>query len=468
MNKLIRKTSILYFLCLLIFQHAEAKLAVPAIFGNHMVMQQNSEVKIWGWGKPFEKVTILSSWSSDTLRTMVNHNGNWSLTLKTPKAGSGHSLRIQGHNLIEISDILIGEVWLCSGQSNMEWSVSHGINDGEELAQSAHHEDLRLFHVEWRSSPSRCLDVVGQWVKCTPETMREFSAIAYVFGKELNQQLKQPIGLISSNWGGTPIESWTSVHEIESDAYLCDAAGKLPYFSWAPNKPGYTYNAMLAPLMPFAIKGVLWYQGEANVDNAYAYPEMLETLVRSWREGFKTDFAFLYAQIAPFKSYPNDDGVKVRDAQRQALKRIPNSGMVILSDIGDTTDIHPRNKIDAGKRFAHVALHKTYHHSEYPTSGPLYKSHSVSGNKVEVQFGHSEGLYCSQNELNMFELAGEDLKWHKAEAQIKNNTVIVSSSRVKQPVHVRFEWKNAVMPILFNKHNLPASSFTTLDWRTEK
>lgn len=466
--KFINKGGIIFLFCILFTNISYSNITLPSIFGNHMVMQQNAELKLWGWGKPFENVSVTTSWSSDTLKTVVNHNGNWFVMLNTPKAGVVQSVHIQGYNSVELDDILMGEVWLCSGQSNMEWSPAYGIVNGEEAIKNATNNEIRLFHVTWRTSPYKCIDVDGKWVKCTPETMRSFTAIGYFFGKELNKKLQIPIGLISSNWGGTPIEAWIPESEILSNAELCDAAGKVPYFPWAPNKPGYTYNAMIAPIMPFPIKGVLWYQGEANVDNAYAYSDMLQVLVNNWRKDFKTDFSFYYAQIAPFKGYLKDNGVKVRDAQRRALSRILNSSMVVLGDIGDTTNIHPRNKIDAGKRFAQVALNQTYGCKEYPVSGPLFKDYTINGNKVEVEFDYSDGLYCSDDEVKMFELAGKDMKWYPAKAEIKNGKIIVISNKVEIPLYVRFEWKNAVIPSVFNKYNLPASSFTTLEWRNAK
>ncbi|MCW3789522.1 sialate O-acetylesterase [Plebeiibacterium sediminum] len=441
-----------------------ANVSLPSIFGNHMVMQQNADVKLWGWGKPFENIKVTTSWSNDTLKTVVNNNGHWSFMLHTPKSGETHHITIQGYNKVVIDDILMGEVWLCSGQSNMEWCASYGFINSEEEIKNATHEEIRLFHVNWRTSPYRCIDVDGEWIKCTPETMKDFSAIGYFFGRELNQKLNVPVGLISSNWGGTPVEAWIPSEKILGNPDLNDAANKVPYFPWAPNKPGYTFNSMIAPIIPFTIKGVLWYQGEANVDNSYAYTDMLKVLVKCWREEFKTNFAFHYAQIAPFKDYQKTSGVEIRDAQRRALDVIPNSNMIVVSDIGDTTDIHPRNKIDAGKRFAYSALNKTYGLTEYPLSGPLFKDYTINGNKVEVSFKYSEGLHCTEKELKMFEVAGKDLKWYPAKAVIKNDKVIVSSKEVKAPVHVRLGWTNSATLNLFNKDNLPASSFTTEEW----
>ncbi|MCU4155625.1 hypothetical protein J1N10_06525 [Carboxylicivirga sp. A043] len=454
----------LFFAALLITMSVDANVSLPAIFGNHMVMQQNSEVKLWGWGKPLEDVYVTTSWTTDTLHTVVDQNGNWAVFLYTPAAGQTHEVSIQGYNKLTLSDILMGEVWLCSGQSNMEWSANHGFIDSEKYVKDAKNDEIRLFHVVWKSSPYPCIDLDGEWVKCTPETMRPFSAIAYFFGKELNEKTGYPVGLISSNWGGTPVESWIPEYEIKSRKELDAAANKLPHFAWAPNDIAYTYNAMIAPLLPFTIKGALWYQGEANVDNAWAYTDMLALMVKTWREKFNTDFAFYYAQIAPYMHYQNDDGVKVRDAQRRALEVIPNSGMALMSDIGDTADIHPRRKFEAGHRFAQLALNKTYGYTEYPASGPLYQSHKIKGNKVTVSLSSAKGLHSTDATVSGFEVAGEDLLWHPATANIKKDQVIVQSCEVQQPVYVRFEWKNSVIPTLFNEAGLPASSFTTYEW----
>ncbi|MBI9059826.1 MAG: hypothetical protein JEZ01_18825 [Labilibaculum sp.] len=424
-------------------------------------MQQNSEVKLWGWGKPMEKVKITTSWSNDTLETVTSNNAKWAVVLKTPDAGGPHSIKIDGYNSVVIEDILMGEVWLLSGQSNMEWKTSFGINNVGEEVLNANKNEIRFFSVTLKTSPTKCIDVSGKWVKCTPESMKDFSAIGYFFGKKLNEKLQIPVGLISSNWGGTPIETWIPEKEILASNELTESAQKVPYFPWAPNMPGCVYNAMIAPIMPFPIKGVLWYQGEANVDNSATYTQSLETMVRSWRKGFKTDFAFYFAQIAPYKHYAPGAGVKVREAQRRALASIAKSGMVVLSDIGDTLNIHPANKIDAGERFASLALNKSYGLAEFPSSGPLFKDFTIKGAEVEVVFDYAEGLHCIEDEVKCFELAAEDGIWYTADARIKNDKIIIQSKAVKHPVNVRFAWTNTATPKLFNKNNLPASCFTT-------
>jgi len=429
-----------------------------------MVMQQNSEVKLWGWGKPMEKIKVSTSWSKDTLETVTSNNAKWEVVIKTPKAGGPYTIKIEGYNSVLIDDILMGEVWLLSGQSNMEWKTSFGINNIGEEVKNADNNEIRFFSVTLKTSSTKCIDVSGQWLKCSPESMNDFSAIGYFFGKKLNNTLKIPVGLISSNWGGTPIETWIPEKEILASNELTESAQKVPYFPWAPNMPGCVYNAMIEPIMPFPLKGVLWYQGEANVDNVETYTQSLETLVSSWRKGFESNFSFYYAQIAPYMHYATEAGVKVREAQRRALASIPNSGMVVLSDIGDTLDIHPRNKIDAGERFADLALNKSYGVNEFSMSGPLFKDFTIKGAEVEVVFDYAEGLHCDESELKYFELAGEDGTWYSAKARIKNEKVILVSKAVKHPVNVRFAWTNAATPKLFNKHNLPTSCFTTSDF----
>ncbi|WP_218972191.1 sialate O-acetylesterase [Labilibaculum filiforme] len=270
LKSVIRLSFVLIVVCLF-SKLAYSNVSTPAIFGNHMVMQQNSEVKLWGWGKPMEKIRVINSWDNDTLNSVTSNNAKWSVVLKTPEAGGPHSITIQGNNMVVIEDILMGEVWLLSGQSNMEWTTRFGIKNGEEEVKKALNNEIRFFSVILKTSPTECIDVSGQWTKCTPESMLDFSAIGYFFGKRLNNTLKIPVGLISSNWGGTPIETWIPKNEILASNELTESAQKVPYFPWAPNMPGFVYNAMIAPIMPYPIKGVLWYQGEANVDNAETY-----------------------------------------------------------------------------------------------------------------------------------------------------------------------------------------------------
>ena len=450
------------FLAILLFltSSLKANVSLPAIWGDHMVLQQNAEVKLKAWGKPMEKIRVTTSWNTDTLKTVVDNKANWSVTLKTPKAGGPFSIKIEGYNTILIKDVLVGEVWLLGGQSNMEWTTGAGIIGGKEAVKEATNEEIRFFEVTDRTANYPAYDVDGHWEVCTPETMPNFSAIGYFFGKKLQENLKLPVGLISSNWGGTPIETWIPKDTITNNKKLLAASKLLKEYPWAPIKPGVCFNAMIAPLMPCPIAGVLWYQGEANTDNPDSYTDMLSTMIKSWRKGFQRDFPFYFAQIAPLAGYSPKAGVKVRNAQRLALK-VPKTGMIVLSDIGDTTNIHPKNKIPAGYRFADLALNKTYGMKEFPVSGPLFSGFKVDAKKVIVSFDYHDGLHIKGKKLTLFELAGQDGAWHPAKAVIKNNQVIVSSSEVKNPVNVRYAWSNPATPKLFNSWDLPTSCFTS-------
>lgn len=461
--KCVKIKYILLFLTLSLFlvnSNIFAKISVPAIFGNHMVLQKEAEVKLWGWGKPLERVVVTTSWSTDTLKTIVDNQANWALVLKTPEAGGPHSIKIQGYNSVDITDVLIGEVWLLSGQSNMEWSARMHIENGEEAINKATQKEIRFFSVTHRTASQPNYDVDGQWVVCSPEPMIDFSAIGYFFGKKLNEVLKVPVGLINASWGGTPIEVWIPEKGITSHPELLDASKLISEMQWGPREPGRTFNAMVAPFMPFTIAGTLWYQGETNTSNPKTYTAMLNELVKDWRAGFESDFPFIYAQIAPFNGYGKDVGVMVREAQRRALS-IPKSAMVVVSDIGDTTNIHPKNKRDAGYRFSDVVLNKIYHKREFPVSGPLFKSFAIAGREVNVYFDYAKGLHDAGDALRQFEIMNANGKWFKAKAVIKNDVVVLSSSKVKVPIQVRFAWSNTSTPKLLNNDKLPASCFST-------
>lgn len=454
------KALFLSLILLMFTMLGKSNVSLPSIWGDHMVLQQETDVILWGWGNPLEEIVVTTSWNSDTLKTTADRHANWSVNLNTPCAGGPHHISIQGYNQIMIEDILIGEVWLLSGQSNMEWTTSSGIINGEEELVKATNNQIRFFTVSKRYSIYPSDDVEGEWVVCTPETMPYFSAIGYFFGKKIQENLNQPVGLVCSSWGGTPIECWISEERINSDKSLLEAASKITEVPWGPTEPSSLFNAMIYPVLQYALAGVLWYQGEANIENADNYVYALSRLICNWRGGFQNDFPFYYAQIAPYKEYEGESGVKIRDAQRRALS-MPSTGMVVTSDIGDTLDIHPRNKIDVGYRFADLALNKTYGMKDFAVSGPLFSSFQIEKNKVIVHFDYHQGLYCRGKNLSDFELAGENGVWYPAKAKIKNEQVILVSSKVKEPKNVRFAWRNAATPNLFNGDGLPTSCFIT-------
>lgn len=449
------------FILIVLVPFIHANISLPSVFGSHMVLQQNSKVKLWGWGNPTEQVVVTVSWNTDTIRTVVNNQCDWAVWLETPAAGQAHAITIKGYNKVVLEDVLMGEVWLLSGQSNMEWSAQFGFNNSEEEVKKANHPDIRLFQVTRQASKYPQDNVEGQWKLCTPESMLPFSAIGYFFGRTLNDSLNVPIGLINTAWGGSPIEIWMPEPAITNDDYLMKQSQRLEDMAWSAREPGRAYNAMIAPLMPLNIAGVLWYQGETNAANPEAYTKMLSTLANTWRDGFEKDFSFFYAQIAPWNGYGPVAGVQVREAQRRALKHIEKSGMIVVSDIGDTLDIHPRNKLDAGLRFANLALNKTYGKTHLPSSGPIFNSYIAKGKKVTVHFDYGKGLKANGPALNMFEVKDENGQWHKAKARIRKQTVEVWSNQVVNPHGVRFAWHSTATPLLVNAYGLPTSCFTS-------
>lgn len=443
---------------------AQANVVLPSIFADHMVLQQNSEISVWGWGKPYEQISVVGSWNGDTVKTVANNQANWKVTLKTGKAGGPYTLTVKGYTTIVIKDVLLGEVWVCSGQSNMEWSARLGIDNAKQEVANANYPNIRFFTVNHRTASSPNFDVTGNWSVCTPETMIDFSAVAYFFAREVQKELQVPIGLVNASWGGTPAEVWTPESVIGSNRILAEAAEKIPAMGWGPREAARVYNAMIDPITRFKIAGVLWYQGETNVANADTYHVLFPELIKSWRQAWGYNFPFLFAQIAPFTYNETPTcGADIRNAQRQTLS-LPNTGMVVTADItADTMNIHPTNKQDVGKRFAHIALNKVYNKPQFPVSGPLYKSHTVKGNVVTIQFDYAQGLHA-KSKITGFEIAGENMMFKPADAKIKGTTIEISSKQVAKPVYVRYAYRNASLIELFNSQGLPASTFQFRIW----
>ncbi len=462
------KKNIFYFLLIISFTNIQAKVSLPAIFSSRMVLQQNSEVTIWGLANPLENIKVVGSWDNDTAKMIANNQAKWWVTLKTPTAGGPYLVTIVGSDTIVLKDVMIGEVWLCSGQSNMEMSASWGIKDSAQEISEANFPNIRLFHVVKRAAQYPQLNVAGTWKTCTPATMKNFSAAGYFFGRDLYNNLNVPIGLINSSWGGTPAETWINPDTISSDKILSEAAKKISVtMPWCPGKPGKTYNSMIYPLIPFKIAGVIWYQGETNTASPESYSQLFSTLIRDWRNEWKEEFPFYYVQIAPFNYETSYTGVLVREAQLKCLS-LPKTGMVVISDIGNLTNIHPKDKQDVGKRLANWALANTYDKKGISFSEPLYRSYKIEGNKIRIYFDYAEnGLVARGGTLTNFQIAGDDSVFIPAKAEIKDSTVVVYSDKVQNPIAVRYAWKNAVEPNLFNKEGLPASSFRTDSWKIQ-
>jgi len=650
------------------------KLSLPSIFGNNMVLQRNREVPFWGTGIPGTKVILKTGWGKN-LKTRVNDKGEWHCKVKTPQAGGPYTMDIEGEDTkYSFSNVLIGEVWLCSGQSNMEmpvqgWPPSDTVNHAEQEIKNAHYPSLRLFTVKRAISVNPQNDCQGEWISCSPENIRNFSATAYFFGRKIHTTLGIPVGLIHSSWGGTPAEAWTAksclqemgdfrkaidqlnsiepeiksfyqwlstlekvdmsdktganiwqdldfndlhysavdintvdwpemdlpvlweqtgmgefdgmvwfrkevhlpetwlgrdlmielgpiddmdrtyvnghylggyekqgfwqtpriyrvkseentlpdiiiavrvldtqggggiygkaadmkIYPVGSKQDTLSLAGTWKYLPVAEyinnifyiygkgeksyaarpslslpltsNTPTLLYNAMIHPLCPFSLRGVIWYQGEANVDRPYQYRTLFPLMITCWRNKWdQGDFPFYYVQIAPYEYGENSKSQLLREAQLQTLS-LPHTGMVVITDIGNPRNIHPGNKQDVGKRLAKWALAKDYGYEDMVYSGPLYESMEVENQKIRLHFDHcGSGLQVQGDALNSFTIAGEDRKFYPARAEIENNTVVVWSPAVAKPAAVRFGWSNTPEPNLFNQEGLPASPFRTDNW----
>ena len=447
---------------------AFADVRLPAILGSHMVLQQNTNANLWGWCEPGEAISVKTSWDTATYTTKGTAGANWKLQIKTPKAGGPYSITIKGANTLVLDDVLIGEVWLCSGQSNMEMNVNWGLPYEKEVAEATNPQ-IRFFHIPRTTALYPQEDVRARWVVCTPEEMKKFSAVGYFFGKEINGKLNLPVGLINASWGGTPAEVWTPDSIISGDPALKAASAKLTPSNGWPVKPGATFNGMIYPLQNFSIAGSLWYQGESNSGTAATYYPLLTSMIATWRKGWNKEFPFYLVQIAPFADYGNQNVSALLREQQTKIAAYPNTGMVVIHDLVDNIhDIHPKMKKEVGERLAALALTKTYGISGLPYLYPQYESLQVEKDKIRLRFANAgAGLMVKEKDLTDFVVAGEDRVFYPAKAKIEGNTVVVWAKEVKKPVAVRFGFNNSAMPNLFSKEGLPVSIFRTDDWEVD-
>jgi len=455
--------------CVILVEMAQAQLRLPAAIGDHMVLQQNDSVHLWGWDGPGQKISIVGSWEPrDTVKTTTPNTTRWSTTLKTPPAGGPFTITIIGSQTQVLKDVLMGEVWICSGQSNMEWNVNLGSADAAADMPKANFPNIRFFQVSKSSSPTPQDHGDGQWVACTPQTMKTFSSVGYFFGKKLHADLKVPIGLINVSWGGTAAEVWTPANAVEADPELKASATALGKSDWWPRDPGIVYNSMIRPIVPYSIAGAIWYQGESNTPAPTTYARLMKVMIESWRADFKKDFPFYYVQIAPFKYGKTYEGALIRE-QQSFMISIPNTGMVVISDAVDNVeDIHPKMKKPVGDRLANYALAETYKKPILGHQSPVYKSMLVEKNKARLSFYYgSIGLISQGGDPKGFLVAGDDRKFYPAVAKVEGETVVVFAKEVKVPVAVRFCFDNTSIPNLFNKEGLPVSVFRTDNWPLE-
>ena len=458
------RSIIIMLLFMLISSPLFAYVKLPTVLADNMVLQQNMKIKFWGWAEPGEQITVSGDWLQSPQKTITDQNGNWQILLKTEIAGGPHSITIKGTNTIELKNILFGEVWVCSGQSNMEWPLSEVDNAEQEIAD-ANYAKIRLFNIKNTISDSLLKDCEPSlvWSECNSATVNNFSAVAYFFARELCKELNVPIGLIGTNWGGTPVQAWTKMEIMESDeAYK--SMINVPV-NWAHHQPACLYNGMIHPIINYGIKGAIWYQGESNRNEPEIYEKLFPAMIKNWRDVWNQgDFPFYYVQIAPYNYDETLTGALLREAQFRSMKT-PHTGMAVTMDIGNVDDIHPTNKQDVGKRLSLWALANTYN-KKTVFSGPMYKSMKIEGDKIRLNFDYiGKGLKAKDVELDHFEISANDREFKIAKAVIDGENVIVQSSEIKQPVAVRYAFTNTAEASLFNNADLPASSFRTDDWQ---
>ncbi len=479
-----------------------------ALFSDGAVLQRQRPVPVWGRGSDGEKVTVRFNGQE---KSTIVRDGRWMVRLDPMEAGGPFTLTVSGENTVEVRDVLVGEVWVCSGQSNMQWPMSLSDMPEADAIEKSLDPGMRLFTVPRRAADAPEADVQAAWQPCDPGTVGDFSAVAYFFGRRLRRELDVPVGLISSNYGGTPAEAWTSQPVLRFDPVLRPlldrhAQAVLQYPSrveqWrsamaakeqeaekarqegreapkAPARPADPrasvqrpcglYNAMISPLIPFAIRGVIWYQGESNAGEAWLYRRLFPAMIRNWRANWgQGDFPFLFVQLAPYTKIRPEPGesrwAELREAQLLTALTVPNTAMAVITDLGDEDDIHPRRKAPVGERLALAALALAYGRSvEY--SGPVYRSMEIEGSRVRLTFDHAaDGLVVQGDSLTGFTVAGADGRFVNAEARVEGIQVVVWSPQVPNPVAVRFGWADYPVVNLHNRAGLPASPFRTDDF----
>ena len=443
-----------------------AQTHVASFFSDGMILQQKKSINIWGIDSAGTKIHVVSSWG-ETSQATTSTNGKWKLQLTTPTAGGPHAITIKGSSIVTINDVLIGEVWVCSGQSNMQIPLSGGldgnfIEGGLDAIVNSKNDRIRFFTVKQNTSLKPLDNVKGRWEKAAPSTSGSFSAVGYFFAQQLEKVLDVPIGIVVTAWGSSTAEAWSD------DKTLHDLGIIIPNeIAEMPQKtPTVLYNAMMHPLIGYGIKGVLWYQGEANRRNANEYEKIVNTMVTSWREQWNIgDFPFYFAQIAPF-NYGKNNSAFLREAQLKSSQNLQNAEMVVTLDVGDCTQIHPSKKREVGKRLSYLAIAKDYGISGYDFKSPTLTNYFIEKQEIILTFSNRIQLNRNVGNSENFEIAGTDMIFYPANAVMKSpyhkdQKVRVFSEKVPNPKAVRYGFKNCVIPTLFGRNGLPVSSFRT-------
>jgi sialate O-acetylesterase len=471
-------SKVLTTLILLLLQVTIAQVKLPAIVSSNMVLQRNTTVKLWGWAAANEKLTIKTSWSKDPIIIQADTEGNWKIDAKTTNSKEPQTITIKSKTSdILLENILFGEVWLCSGQSNMEMSmqgyVGQPVYGSSDAVAKSNNTNLRLFNVTKYSgskTPLKDVEKYTAWQKASPENVANFSAVAYFYGSQLQEILDVPVGIINSSWSGSCVEAWIST-EVMTTFQKVDL--KDVDISIKPKEiPTVLYNSMINPLIPYTIKGMIWYQGESNKGQPEKYTKLFPAMVQDWRTRWGIgNFPIYYTQIAPYGYEGNGflsadkNSAFIREAQYQCLNLIPNSGIAITLDIGTKDFIHPPKKKEVADRLLYNALNQTYNYKTIEYAGPTFDTMEIKGGGLNLKFKNAVNGVYAYDTLEGFEIAGDDKIFYTATAKIiDRKTVLVSSEKVLNPVAVRYGWDNWVVGTLFNTNLLPASSFRTDNW----
>ena len=470
----------IYLFVFLLSFSSSAQIELSNLFSDNMVLQQESHVNIWGKAKKNQELIIYTSWSAKIIRTIVKDDGSWEVKIKTPSAGGPYNIQVTCDGETKtINNVLIGEVWLASGQSNMEMTLSGNnrepVNGSLDAIANSNNTKIRFFNVKVKVSDERIDDIEGEWLEANFKNTPNFSAVAYSFAKYLNQVLDIPFGIINSPKDGSVAEAWISQDVLKK----ITTNKELSYYAKQPhNNPSVLFNGMINAIIPFTIKGVIWYQGEGNSGRYQNYMKLMNGLIKNWRDEWGLgDFPFYFVQLAPNGSLGQGNGTSqafLREAQLRTMLSVENTGMAVTLDIGSTITNHPPEKLLIGKRLAYWALAKNYGFNGLPHSGPVYESMKVKNNKVYVNFKFAKnGVTSYGKPLSGFEIAGEDKIFYSADALIdphwsagwENRSVLtLSNKNVPNPLYIRYGWKNYIEGALYNVEGLPASSFRSYDF----
>ncbi len=449
-----------------------AKIKLPSIIASNMVLQRNTSIKIWGWAKSGEKISIKTSWITNEIKIITPENGKWEVLLKTTLSKDVQTIQFNSlESNIKLENILFGEVWVCSGQSNMRMPLrgftGQPTFEGNSAIANSRNNNIRLFSITENGSPTPLDTVVNykKWNVASPENTKDFSAVGYFYAQKLQEILDVPVGIVMTSWGGTRIQPWISKDAVTP--FLDINKVKKDTTEKYKRIPSAIFNAMINPITSYTIKGVIWYQGETNRDEPKLYQQLLPEMVKDWRKQWNIgEFPFYYVQIAPNKYIDKANSQYLREAQLKALDIIPNSGMAVLSDIGSEQTIHPPHKKEVAERLLFLTLNKTYGFKEVDCIGPIYKSMEAKEGALFLNFNFAEtGIYSPEMEVSNFEIAGADKVFHPAKALIINRKQVkVFCPEVTEPVAVRYGWSNWFVGTLFDNNMLPVSSFRTDNW----